>query len=222
MCSYSHSWALVLEVYHILCSCSNINRASTQLWKVMTTEVSSNIGELLTVIANYTGGKTCWCIAFTNYIYTSSQAYRGIRMNLGIIYFTLKPIRRSMDETRDIVVTVSRMEQRGIGFKNFLCIIWKMRVWIRAFETLETMLNEPVVNYQRFVWFEGLVMLSSKRGLNCWTPSAVWEACVCLDVRGKVTGSRKNEHFNIILMGTTLFYLSFNWLERTSHDTDSI
>ena len=222
MCSYSHSWALVLEVYHILCSCSNINRASTQLWKVMTTEVSSNIGELLTVIANYTGGKTCWCIAFTNYIYTSSQAYRGIRMNLGIIYFTLKPIRRSMDETRDIVVTVSRMEQRGIGFKNFLCIIWKMRVWIRAFETLETMLNEPVVNNQCLVWFERLVMLSSERGLNCRTPPTVWKTCVCLDICGKVTGSRKTEHFYIILVSSTFLNLSLNLLERASHDTDSL
>ena len=112
-----------------------------------------------------------------------------------------------MDEAIDIVVTVSVVELSRIGLKKFLSSLCER--WIlAAFELLETMLNEPVVNYNRFVRFEGLVMLSSKRGLNCRTPSAVREACVCLDVRGKVTGGSKSEPFNIILMNTTLFYFS--------------
>ena len=115
-----------------------------------------------------------------------------------------------MDKTWDVIVTVSSVEQSRIRFKNFLCILREWRVLSGAFEPFETMLYEPVVNYNRFVRFEGLVMLSSKRGLNGGTPPAVWKACVGLDVRGKVTGSRKNEHFNIILVSSSLLNLSLN------------
>jgi len=65
------------------------------------------------------------------------------------------------------------VEQSRIGFKNSLRILRERRVLSAAFEPLETMLYEPVVNYNRFVRFEGLVMLCSKRGLNCRTPPAV-------------------------------------------------
>ncbi len=190
MSGHSHSWALVLEVYHVLCSCSDVNWTSTQLWKVMATKISSYVTKLLATIVNYTGRSTNWCFTFINNINTSSKAYRGIWMYLWIIYLALKPIRRSVDETRDIVVTVSRMEQIRIHFKNFLRTIWKWRIWIRPFEFFEPMLNESMIYYKCFVWFEGLVMLSSKRGLNCGTPPAVWKTCVCLDICCKISGRR--------------------------------
>jgi hypothetical protein len=43
------------------------------------------------------------------------------------------------------------MEQSRVSLKDFLSIFRKRRVLTAAFEPLETMLNEPVVNYQRFV-----------------------------------------------------------------------
>jgi hypothetical protein len=72
-------------------------------------------------------------------------------MDIRIIHLTLQPIGRSMDKSRDVVLTVSRVEQSRIGFKNFLRILRERRILRTAFELLETMLNEPVVNYQCFV-----------------------------------------------------------------------
>ena len=63
MGDYSHSDALILEVYHILCTSSKVNIPCAQLWKVMTTKMSGDIGGLLTNIAAVFGWNTSLSIA---------------------------------------------------------------------------------------------------------------------------------------------------------------
>jgi hypothetical protein len=110
MGDYSHSDALILEVYHILCTGSKVNIPCAQLCKVMTTKMSSDIGGLLCNIDGFVGLNTSLRFAYITTIYTGGQAHRTALMDIRIIHFTLEPIRRSMYKTRDIIVTVSSME----------------------------------------------------------------------------------------------------------------
>ena len=221
MGDHPHACALILEVNHILCTSSDVNWTSAQLLKIMATEMSCDIAELLRSIANLRPRSTAFATAKHSPTDTAWQIYIRVWMNIRIINLTLKPIRRTMHKTRNVVFTVSAVEQSRITFKNLLCLIRKRRVLSRAFELFKTMLNESMVNYQSFILFERNIMFSSKRGLSCGTPTTVWKACVCFDIHGTITGCLKCEHFDIIPVNCAFFNLSFDGFERTWCETGS-
>jgi hypothetical protein len=145
MGGYSLSLALVLEVYHILRTSVSVNWTIAQLLRIMSTQSSREVRKMKTTIASFIAGTTSSCADWSKF-YTGLKVYFRIGMDLRTIYFALKPIRRSMDKTRNIVLAVSGMEQSKIGLKNFLCFICKWRV-LSAFYPLKTMLYIPLVNY---------------------------------------------------------------------------
>ena len=64
MGGYSHSCALILEVYHILYTRVKVDVSCAQLWEVMATEMPSDIGGLLSNVASLIVGPTSLCIAY--------------------------------------------------------------------------------------------------------------------------------------------------------------
>ena len=142
----SHTWALVLEIYHILGSRGDVDGTPTQLFQIVAAEVSDDIAETWSSVGFLGIGSASTATA--QHAHTgdaATQVYVRIWVNFRIVHFTLKPIRRPMDETRHIVVAISAVEQSRIGWKNLFCLIWKRRVLIWPFEGLKTMLNEPMV-----------------------------------------------------------------------------